>query len=210
MWNKLSDPWKESVNLAWEAFGNGNTPIGSVIVDHSGIIISKGMNMCSLVEENHPLSGTSMGHAEMNSMVMLRGEHANIEQYSLYSTMEPCPMCFSTLMMMHIGNLHYGAKDSYAGSVCLKTSTKYLSEKSLRIYRSIKEVEIFQITLQSAYEFSMKKPRRLSIINSWRSDYSKAVNFAEKLVSEGFFRNAVANENDAETIFNEITILYNS
>jgi tRNA(adenine34) deaminase len=41
--------------------------------------------------------------------------HPNIKKYTLYTTMEPCPMCFGIMAMIGIRNMRYAAKDGFAG-----------------------------------------------------------------------------------------------
>jgi tRNA(Arg) A34 adenosine deaminase TadA len=39
--------------------------------------------------------------------------HPNIKKYTLYTTMEPCPMCFGIMAMMGIINMRYAVKDGF-------------------------------------------------------------------------------------------------
>lgn len=169
MWKDLKKSWKVAFDLAWEAYRRNTIPIGAVIVDENENIIAKGRNRIFDKVSTHPLAGTSMAHAEMSAMMKLkREEHPNIKNYLLYTTMEPCPMCFSTMVMMGIRNLNYAAKDGYAGATELSDKMEYIEKKNLRINKAEEELEIFQICLQTSREYSRGYKNAEGVLNSWK------------------------------------------
>jgi len=44
MWNDLSEEWKKAFEQSWIAFQNGSIPIGAIITDASGRVLSVGRN----------------------------------------------------------------------------------------------------------------------------------------------------------------------
>ena len=92
-----TDYMSEAVSEAFSGFRNNQGgPFGAVIVK-DGKIIGKGCNM--VVSQNDPTA-----HAEM---VAIRQASKNINSYDLsgsviYSTCEPCPMCFSAVYWANI------------------------------------------------------------------------------------------------------------
>lgn len=107
--------------MAWDSYRNNTIPIGAVIVSASGEIVSEGRNRIFDKNSNNSLAGTYMAHAEMTGMMQLKtDDHPDIKSYVLYTTMEPCPMCFGTMLMMHICDLRYAARDGFAGATELK------------------------------------------------------------------------------------------
>ena len=44
MWNNLEIAWKAAFELGWESLKCGSIPIGAVIIDETGNIISQGRN----------------------------------------------------------------------------------------------------------------------------------------------------------------------
>lgn len=44
MWQDLERPWQVAFEMAWESYKNGTIPIGAVITDVEGNIVSKGRN----------------------------------------------------------------------------------------------------------------------------------------------------------------------
>jgi len=48
MWNMLIERWRVCLSLAWQSYCEGSVPIGSVVVDSEGNILSQGRNKKSV------------------------------------------------------------------------------------------------------------------------------------------------------------------
>jgi len=97
--------------LALEAKNDGEAPVGCVITDSSGTVISRGRNRR---EKNK----SAIAHAEIEAIgeaCLLLGDW-RLNGCSLYVTLEPCPMCAGAIMMSRIDRLFFGAKDKISGS----------------------------------------------------------------------------------------------
>ncbi|MBU3128693.1 nucleoside deaminase [Clostridium tagluense] len=209
MWSDLNIIWKECFSLAWKSFNNNTIPIGAVIVDLQGSIIARGRNRIYDKGSNHTLSGTDMAHAEMTAMSTLKKEeHPEIKSYTLYTTMEPCPMCFGTMVMMGIRNLKYAAKDGFAGATELNTKMDYIHDKSLNIGMEGSELEVFQICLQASYEYLRNHNRIEKILNSWSSYCSDGVDLAKGLYEDGYFKDAICRNKPINDVYDEIINIY--
>ena len=79
-------------------------------------------------------------------------EHKNIRNYHLYTTMEPCPMCFGTIIMMNIKNVHYVCKDEYAGAVALHNTIPYIKNRDMNYDYIGGNEEVFQLVIQTLFE----------------------------------------------------------
>ena len=56
-------------------------------------------------------------HAEMNAIRGTSKQYWKFsEAMSIYTTLEPCLMCFSAIILHRIGRVVYGASDSYGGA----------------------------------------------------------------------------------------------
>lgn len=191
MWNDLEKVWQIAVEQAWDAYKSGTIPIGCVITTEEGKIISKGRNQIYNENEDNPLSGTNMAHAEMNAMLGLKEiDHPNIREYILYTTMEPCPMCFGTMVMMSIRNIYYGARDGFAGATSLNNKLDYISKKKITVQKGVEELELFQLILQSAYEYEREHPRVDYILNTWRDVNNLAIDCGQELYNIEYFPQA--------------------
>lgn len=94
------------------AFDAGEVPIGAVLVTEGGFIISKGRNR---IEELNDATQ----HAELIAIRAASEKlgRRRLSDCTLYSTLEPCPMCAGALVLSRVGRLVYGASDSRAGAV---------------------------------------------------------------------------------------------
>lgn len=121
--------WLTSV-LALQAANMGNFGVGSVLADDKGNIASAGHN-----EVFKPYFRSDL-HAEM--VVMNQFENSNkdmdnLEAYTLYTSLESCPMCLMRLITSGVGTVLHAAYDSGGGMVSkmnsLPLAWKALSER---------------------------------------------------------------------------------
>jgi tRNA(adenine34) deaminase len=205
MWQELSHVWQEVFALAWEAYKKNTIPIGAVIIDDCGNIISRGRNRIFDRHSNNPLAGTYMAHAETTAMLNIKVvDHPKVNQYTLFTSMEPCPMCFGTMVMMGIKNLKYAARDSYAGATELNYKMDYIKNKEIAISKEGGELEKFQICLQASFEFVRKNVRMVEVLDSWRDYCSEGVLLAKKLHENGYFTEAKNKDKHIGVIYDEI------
>src|ERR687898_495007 len=130
-WDMLSEPWRACVELAWEAYRAGSLPIGAVVADAEGRLLSSGRNR---IHEFTGAPGTVFGrklaHAELNALLSLEGE-VDPRSCVLYTTAEPCPLCVGAARMTDIGELRYASREPWAGSAAMFETVPYLRRANL-------------------------------------------------------------------------------
>ena len=101
---------REALRLAAEAAGEGEVPVGCVIV-RDGEIIGRGRNRR---EETQ----SAASHAEMEAIADAnrRLRSWRLDGAALYVTLEPCPMCAGAILNARIGRVCYGARDERFGA----------------------------------------------------------------------------------------------
>ncbi|NLK99804.1 MAG: nucleoside deaminase [Clostridiales bacterium] len=209
MWADLSNQWKRSFELAFESYKRGTIPIGAVITDSEGEIISEGRNRIFDNRSANPLAGTFMAHAEMTAMIQLKSyKHPDIRTYTLYTTMEPCPMCFGTMVMMNIRNLKYAARDAFAGATELNNKMDYIRNKNISIEKGNSEMEAFHLIMQTSYECDRNHIRVGELLNSWKSIDGNAIVLGKKLYKEKYFDRVIAKDGKVCDIYDEIIYRY--
>ena len=96
---------------AERAYALGEVPIGAVVMDGAGNIVSTGHN---LRESEHDATA----HAEL--IAIRRACRAlgrwRLTGMTLYVTIEPCPMCAGAIVMSRISRVVYGSTDTKAGA----------------------------------------------------------------------------------------------
>jgi tRNA(adenine34) deaminase len=121
IWKELSAPWQAAVEEAWKASCAGSIPIGAAIADARERVVARGRNCIrESAPEGYVLAGHRMAHAEMNALLAFdEWEGRDPATYTLYTTMEPCPMCMGAIRMVHVGRVCYAARDVLAGAASL-------------------------------------------------------------------------------------------
>lgn len=90
----------------------GEVPIGAVMTDGAGKVISSGYNLRE--SQNDPTA-----HAEI-IVIRKAGEECGswrLEGTSIYVTVEPCVMCMGAIILARIKRLVFGTRDPKAGAV---------------------------------------------------------------------------------------------
>ena len=111
--NPFSDEYfmKQALTEARQAAGEGEVPVGAVIVCNN-CIIARAHNQTERL--NDPTA-----HAEMLALTSafnaLGAKYLN--DCTLYVTVEPCVMCAGALSWAQIGSIIYGASDEKRGFV---------------------------------------------------------------------------------------------
>lgn len=105
----------QALELAKEAYADGEVPVGCVIV-RNGEIVGRGRN-------RRETEKTALGHAEIEAIGQaceaLGGWR--LWECTLYVTLEPCPMCAGAIINARIPHVVFGASDDKCGacgSVC--------------------------------------------------------------------------------------------
>lgn len=205
MWKDLSLEWQEAFKLAWEAYLRGTIPIGCIITTKDGEIVSKGRNRIFDKKSSNPLARSNMAHAEMTALFNLKAEeHPDIRTYKLYTTLEPCPMCFGTMVMMSIRNIYFGGRDGFAGALQLNEKMDYIKNKNINIIQGSQEIEEFQLILQTAYEYNRNHPRIEEILDTWRAINKLSVDYGKKLNEIKYFELAASEKKSIEEIYDEV------
>ncbi|HEX7041028.1 MAG TPA: nucleoside deaminase [Trueperaceae bacterium] len=130
---ELSHVWRECVDLAWEAHVAGSLPIGAVVVDSEGSVVARGRNRLSIEVEEPPhvpgtpyIAGVPLAHAEVNALLELGYRRRDEPRPTLYTTVEPCPLCMGAARMAGVGHVVFAAPDAWAGSAVMAEVVPYL------------------------------------------------------------------------------------
>ena len=103
---------KRALELAREAYDEGEVPVGAVVVKKTtGEIVGEGRN-------RRETAKNALAHAEIEAIDMacrtLGGWR--LPECALYVTLEPCPMCCGAIINSRIDNVYFGAYDYKSGS----------------------------------------------------------------------------------------------
>jgi cytosine deaminase len=103
---------RSALEEARAAGARGEVPIGAVIVDASGAVVSRQGNRTRELAD-------PTAHAEIlaiRDVCRQRGTQ-RIDDVDLYVTLEPCAMCAAAISFARIQRLYYAAADPKGGAV---------------------------------------------------------------------------------------------
>ncbi|MFC6638817.1 nucleoside deaminase [Sulfitobacter sp. JBTF-M27] len=102
----------QALEEARAAGARGEVPVGAVVVDPVGNVVSKAGNRTR--ELSDPTA-----HAEVLAIRQACKLSASerLVDHTLYVTLEPCPMCAAAISAARIKRLYYGAADPKSGGV---------------------------------------------------------------------------------------------
>jgi len=103
---------QQVISLAREVKSSGDVPVGALIVNEAGEILSSGKN--EREKDNDPTA-----HAEILA-IRKAGEKLGswrIDDLTLVVTLEPCVMCAGAILQSRLKRLVFGAFDQKAGAV---------------------------------------------------------------------------------------------
>ncbi len=103
-----------ALQQARNALATGDFPVGCVI-EYGGEIVASGRRSNSFGRVNE------MDHAEITALreLLAADTQVAIDKVTVYSTMEPCLMCFSTLLVNGVRRFVYSYEDAMGGATNL-------------------------------------------------------------------------------------------
>lgn len=103
---------QQAIALATAAGNSGEVPVGAVVIGPEGDCIAAAGNQRERQQE-------PTAHAEI-LVLQQAAKHLNrwqLQDCTLYVTLEPCPMCAGAIVQARLGQLVYGADDPKTGAV---------------------------------------------------------------------------------------------
>lgn len=129
---------QHAINLAEKNIKNGGGPFGAIIVKNNQVIAT-GVN--SVTSNNDPTA-----HAEILAIreASQKLNTFNLEGCEIYTSCEPCPMCFSAIYWAHLDKVYFAATHSDAEKAGFDDAFIYKEIKQPLLARTIpfKKIEI--------------------------------------------------------------------
>lgn len=204
-WKNVPEVWQECFNEAWKSFQEGSRPIGALVTDREGVIIARGKSAVFNSLTESILSNNELGHAEINALLQLDNRvHTIRNTYTLFSTMEPCPLCFGAFYMSGIRNLKYAARDKWAGSANLQNASPYMSLKPIQVEGPFSSLEELSLVLNMYFELKISPDAASKVTQCWTEFHPDEAALAAK-----WFHEKTLERNTELTIGDVFTMLQN-
>lgn len=103
---------REALRLAAIAASQGEVPVGAVLVNEQGQLVSSGYNLRESLK-------SPLGHAELLCIHRASKLQSSwrLSGLTLYVTLEPCVMCAGALVQARVSRIVYGAVDPKGGGI---------------------------------------------------------------------------------------------
>lgn len=113
------DFMKKALTEADNALKNGEFPVGCVMV-HNQKIIACGRRQNSGANPIQPVN--EIDHAEIMALreLLTLSPQINLAEVTVYATLEPCLMCYATLLISGIRTIVYAYEDAMGGGTMLR------------------------------------------------------------------------------------------
>lgn len=173
--------WNECLDLAITGFNQGSMGISAVIINGNSKVVSCGRNHISINDSSDKeIFGSSIAHAEINAIHGLKENSLIGSNFTLFTTVEPCPMCMGAIIMSRIKNVVIASKDPHAGSMKYLNFSDYSKSKEIK-YCFIKgKVEkVFFILHYLSIMRVMKGKKQHAVFDNMKKEYKEYIDFME-------------------------------
>ena len=195
-WTELGNIWQACFVEAAEAYLHyASNPIGAVVVDGEGKIISRGCNDWS----------NRLLHAEADALWNLPKD-ANRTESEIYSSLEPCPMCTGAIRMTQLRAVHFAAVDPSADSTGFLSANEFMRRFPCEVYKpSNRTLEFVLVTLMLELRTRMGQQRWRELWFKYQPD--EATKLGERLAASKAFHRWTRSNFIASELYEEISQL---
>jgi len=163
---------EEAINEAKKSFDSGDFPVGAVLVINGKAVAADRNSIHT--------NGDWVSHAEMKllskySSLIKEQIKNNKSQVTLYTSLEPCLMCFGTSILNRITRIVYACPDPFTGST-------HIDQKNLpKGYNNLWPKIEGGLLKESSYELLTEFMRKQGT-EKWK----EAIDLYEKMKEESF------------------------
>ncbi len=142
---------QKAIELSIESINSGGGPFGSVIVKDNKII-SEGMNRVTV--NNDPTAHGEIVAIRAATKVL---NDFNLKGCELYTSTEPCPMCYSAIFWSRIDKIYYANTKEDAQKINFDDSLIYSELQQSINKRKIPMIQLMRKEALVAFELWDKK-----------------------------------------------------
>lgn len=188
LWERLTEPWRVALGLAWQSYCEGSLPIAAVVLDAAGDILSQGRNESRSVPRSEPnqVIGGRLAHAELNAILALDLSDIDPHTCELLTLVEPCPLCLGAVCMAGVKVIRYAARDSWAGSTNLLQASPYLRWKAIKAFPP-EDGELEAVVHMLQVDAELKRGSRVNerVLAAWSTQYPAYTRLGYRLHASG-------------------------
>jgi tRNA(adenine34) deaminase len=178
----LEPPMRRAFAGAWQALRAGSVPVGAVLTDGAGAVVTTGRaRQLDVGAEPGRLGNTSIAHAEIDALAQL--PHGRHTDHTMWVTLEPCVLCTGALVIASVGTVRFAAADPlWVGLERLPSINAFVATRwPQRIGPRADELGAFAMLLPLLF-YQERYPDGASI-TSHRSEAPRVAALADALVA---------------------------
>jgi tRNA(Arg) A34 adenosine deaminase TadA len=145
----------EAIRLATESVKNGGGPFGAVIVKNGEIVA---MSSNSVTKDNDPTA-----HAEVNTIrkACKKLNTFDLSGCEIYTSCEPCPMCFGAIHWARLDKIYYANTKSDAKNIGFDDS--FIYEEIAKPYekRAIQNIQMSREEALASFRLWQEKTDKI-------------------------------------------------
>ncbi|OUM95289.1 MAG: hypothetical protein A9Z00_07925 [Thermobacillus sp. ZCTH02-B1] len=201
MWSSMPAPWQACFEEAWEAYCSGSIPIGAAIADRHGTVISRGRNRMHEAEAPpDQICGTRLAHAEINALLQIRtADSGELKDLIIYTTTEPCVLCFGAIAMSGIRTVRYAECDLN------RSGNAFIRDRNLDVRQAEHRLGEIQRVPRTDYVLrTMDAARAERFLDREGGDYPQAVELGRRWHASGRLAEAARRRVPIAAVVDEI------
>jgi tRNA(Arg) A34 adenosine deaminase TadA len=174
---------------AIRAYRRGSTPIGCAIMDEHDELLALGENSIYAQDGKEVINFHQMAHAEINAILKIKERG-----YSkvLYTTMEPCAMCFGAVVMNSYKKVKFAARDPFGGGACLNSATPYIIDQGIAVTGPVKALQMMQYALLVFRNLEENFAQVNAVFEKYKSYCAKSAMYGRILYEDTAFKEMIA------------------
>jgi len=193
---RLAPAWQAALNAGIGAYlASDAVPIGAVVTDVAGEILSVGANDA----ESSPLA-----HAETRALRDLP-RAADDTGAILFTTLEPCPMCVGAIRLARLSRAHYAARDPAAGSLDLLQADELMRDLGCESVGP--DDEVMEAVIVALVTESRQRRGQLRWRAEWLAYHRHAVRVGIRLAERGARADWISRSASAAEVFDAAALI---
>jgi tRNA(Arg) A34 adenosine deaminase TadA len=196
-WDDVAPEWRTCMELAWDAYARGSTPVGAIVLDGAGREVSRGTNARHSADAGHSLAGSHLAHAEVLALGRLDSE-GRYEDHGLYSSLEPCLLCCGAAVMSLIGTVHWAGTDPYGGATAIVGAQNAHLQRGVTSFAEPLGGTVGLFSEALVVEFYLRRKPDGHVVAAFQASRPAAMAAAEVLAGDGAAEAASAGTGVAE------------
>jgi tRNA(adenine34) deaminase len=202
IYKDMEKGFQHAFSAALRAYRRGSTPIGCAIMDKDDNLLCSGENSIYANNQSEVINNHNLAHAEINAILKIKSGHNAVSQNTLYTTMEPCALCFGAIVMSYYKSVKFAAYDKYGGATCLNSATDFIKNQNITVSGPFEPLQKIQIALLIFRRLELGFEHNSHFIDIYNSYCADGVLLGQHLFEDKLFAQMINHDGSDSGILN--------